>query len=235
MANLRLPGRSALTLAPPLSTTNIRARARRAPATSSPLFHADVRPPMSRVWAERADRRPNRLQGRTTPSPRQRKPGDGLAPSQILVPPPVLHSQIRFPPEYPDGFTTFTPSIATAPCPHTSVTAPPSSLLLSRPVEDCEGCPTLAGVRNLGLDDPSAGRPGLHCNFGDRRIRAGRAAAARSARPYSSRTGRLRDEILTINRRIRTWPGSQITLRGWSACVHGGIEHAKNTLFQLVA
>ena len=37
---------------------------------------------------------------------------------------------------------------------------------LSRPSEDCEGCPALAGVRNLGLDDPSAGRPVLHCNFG---------------------------------------------------------------------
>ena len=75
------------------------------------------------------------------------------------------------------------------------------TFLVSRPVEDCEGCPTLAGVRNLGLDDPSAGRPDLHCNFGDRRIRAGRAAAARSARPLSSRTGRLRDEILIINRK----------------------------------
>ena len=32
VAHLRLPGRSALTLAPPLSTTNIRARSRRAPA-----------------------------------------------------------------------------------------------------------------------------------------------------------------------------------------------------------
>ena len=39
---------------------------------------------------------------------------------------------------------------------------------MSRPVEDCDGCPALAGVRNLGLDDPSAGRPDLHCNFGDR-------------------------------------------------------------------
>ena len=37
---------------------------------------------------------------------------------------------------------------------------------MSRPVEDCEGCPALAGVRNLGLDDPSAGRPDSHCNFG---------------------------------------------------------------------
>src|SRR6185437_4162087 len=28
---------------------------------------------------------------------------------------------------------------------------------LSRPLENCEGYPVLAGVRNLGLDDPSAG------------------------------------------------------------------------------
>ena len=37
---------------------------------------------------------------------------------------------------------------------------------LSRPVEDCEGCPALAGVRNLSLDDPRSGRPDSHCNFG---------------------------------------------------------------------
>ncbi len=37
---------------------------------------------------------------------------------------------------------------------------------LSRPSEDSEGCPALAGVRNLGLDDPSPDRPVLHCNFG---------------------------------------------------------------------
>src|SRR4029077_16840954 len=30
---------------------------------------------------------------------------------------------------------------------------------LSRPVEDCDGSPALAGIRHLGLDDPSAGRP----------------------------------------------------------------------------
>ena len=41
---------------------------------------------------------------------------------------------------------------------------------MSRPVEDCEECPALAGVRNLGLDDPSADRPIKHCNFGDRSI-----------------------------------------------------------------
>ena len=32
-----------------------------------------------------------------------------------------------------------------------------------------EGCPALAGVRNLGLDDPSPDRPVLHCNFGGAR------------------------------------------------------------------
>ena len=42
--------------------------------------------------------------------------------------------------------------------------APPP--LLSRPVEDCERCSALAGVRNLGLDDPGPGRPDSHCNFG---------------------------------------------------------------------
>ena len=49
---------------------------------------------------------------------------------------------------------------------------------LSRPVEDCKGCRALAGVRNVGLDDPRAGRPDSHCNFGDRSIRACRATAA---------------------------------------------------------
>jgi hypothetical protein len=42
------------------------------------------------------------------------------------------------------------------------------SPLLSRPLEDCAECPALAGVRNLGLDDPSPGRPDSPCNFGDR-------------------------------------------------------------------
>ena len=40
---------------------------------------------------------------------------------------------------------------------------------LSRPVEDCEGCPALAWVRNVGLDDPGASCPDLPSNFGDRR------------------------------------------------------------------
>ena len=33
-----------------------------------------------------------------------------------------------------------------------SATTDTTTSLLSRPVEDCEGCPGLAGVRNLGLD-----------------------------------------------------------------------------------
>ena len=41
--------------------------------------------------------------------------------------------------------------------PHHLFLAPPP--LLSRPLQDCEGCPALAGVRNLGLDDPRAVRP----------------------------------------------------------------------------
>jgi hypothetical protein len=114
--------------------------------------------------------------------PRRREPGVRHHRSQILMPPPVLYSQIPFPTEYPDGFTTFTPSIATTPCPYTSITAP-----LSRPVKDCEGCPALAGVRNVGLDDPRARRPDSHCDFGDRRIRA--CPVARSVKSRSTWTG----------------------------------------------
>jgi hypothetical protein len=54
-------------------------------------------------------------------------------------------------------------ALQTAPIslPHPSPLASP----LSRPVEDCDGYPALAGARNLALDDPSAGRPDSHCNF----------------------------------------------------------------------
>jgi hypothetical protein len=37
---------------------------------------------------------------------------------------------------------------------------------LSRPVEDCDRCLALAGVRHLRLDDPRAIRPDLPCDFG---------------------------------------------------------------------
>ena len=49
---------------------------------------------------------------------------------------------------------------------------PPLSSSLSRPLEHCEGRPAPAGVRNLGLDDPTKGRPDSHCNFDDRSLRA---------------------------------------------------------------
>ena len=206
MANLRLPGRSALTLAPPLSTTNIRARSRRAPATAVPTHFMLTFDLLCPAWAERADRRPTHVPGcRAAPSPRRRRPGGRHHRSQILVPPPVLYSQIPFPTEYPDGFTTFTPSIATTPCPHTSVTAPPSPL--SRPLEDCEGCPVLAGVRNLGLDDPSAGRSDLHCNFGVRSSRAASSGCSAQSRVRSS--GGVPAELFvgTNGRRLRSaWP-----------------------------
>jgi hypothetical protein len=42
----------------------------------------------------------------------------------------------------------------------------PNRTFLSSPVEDCEGCPALAGIRNVGLDTPSARRPDSLCNFG---------------------------------------------------------------------
>jgi len=50
--------------------------------------------------------------------------------------------------------------------------SPISHIFLSRPVEDCERCSALAGVRNLGLDDPGPGCSDLHCNFGVRSSRA---------------------------------------------------------------
>jgi hypothetical protein len=56
---------------------------------------------------------------------------------------------------------------------------------MSRPLEVCEGCAALAGVRKLGVDDPGVGRPDSHCNSDGRRIRACRAATARSVSPSS--------------------------------------------------
>ena len=68
----RVPGRSALTLAPPLSTTNIVGLAQSAPpATSSPhAFHPDVTCDfLCPAWAERADRRPSRCTVAGAPAP----------------------------------------------------------------------------------------------------------------------------------------------------------------------
>src|SRR4029079_15908810 len=88
-----------------------------------------------------------------------------------------------FPTEYADGFTTFTPSIATTPFPHTSVSAPSP---LCRPLGDCEGCPVLAGVRNLGLDESQRGCSDVHCKFGVRSSRAASSGCSAQSRVRSS-------------------------------------------------
>ena len=97
---------------------------------------------------------------------------------------------------------TFSPSIATTPCPHTSVTAPPSPL--SRPREDCEGCPVLAGVRNLGLDESQRRCSDLHCNFGVRSSRAASSGCSAQSRVRSS--GGVPAELFvgTNGRRLRS-------------------------------
>jgi hypothetical protein len=86
---------------------------------------------LSPASAEGADRKRNRRTGSrvpgcraAAPSSRRCRPGGRHRRSHIVVPAPVLSSQIPFPTEYPDGFTTFTPSIATTPCRHTAVTVP---------------------------------------------------------------------------------------------------------------
>jgi hypothetical protein len=48
----------------------------------------------------------------------------------------------------------------------------------------------LAGVRNIGLDDPSSGCSDLHCNFGDRSIRGMSSGGKHAAQvPHAGRTG----------------------------------------------
>ena len=48
----------------------------------------------------------------------------------------------------------------------------------------------LAGVRNVGLDDPSSGCSDLHCNFGDRSIRGMSSGGKHAAQvPHAGRTG----------------------------------------------
>src|SRR6478752_8232028 len=112
-------------------------------------------------------------------------------------------------------------TITTPPPP--PITPPQQLSPLSRPLEDCAGCPALAGVRNLGLDDPSAGCPDSHCNSGDRRIRACRAAAPLSQFPQAGPPAFILNltpglsvwsisRRLTLLRHFRCTPG--ITLSG---------------------
>ena len=75
------------------------------------------------------------------------------APYDRPHPPDHHHSQVR-----PNPI----PVILTASNPHQpshshTLPLPSPKTQLSRPRENCEGYPVLAGVRNLGLDDPSAG------------------------------------------------------------------------------
>jgi hypothetical protein len=180
VANLRLPGRSALTLAPPLSTKNIRARTKPAPATSSPhafpcgrsMSYPSRGPSVQivdRAGAPWPAHRLPRRRLRSAPSPRRCKPGD----TQTPFPNPRAVSGSLLPESFPNRILLWIHHIHPIRCHHIAPThlqnRPPSSSL-SRPVEDCEECPALAGVRNLGLDDPSADRPIKHCNFGDRSI-----------------------------------------------------------------
>ena len=111
------------------------------------------------------------------PRPRASGPldrrGDPLAAMQTWRRPGTVHKssyRLRFPtPQIPSQpkLPVDSPHSPHPPPPHRAHT-PPKPSHLSRPVEDCEGSPGLVGVRNLGLDDPSPGRPDSPCNFGDR-------------------------------------------------------------------
>ena len=150
------------------------------------------------AWTERADRRRSRCAVAGAPAPTSpvagpHRPRDANlafatvleSSSRLRFSTPRFLSQPNIPMASPHSPHPLPPHRAHTP----PVTAPSllhtffHLLTLSRPVEGCEGCPALAGVRKLGLDDPSAGRPDLHCNFGDRSIQASRAATARSASP----------------------------------------------------
>ena len=79
------------------------------------------------------------------------------------------------------------PQILTSPAIPTPsrFTSPKTQQQPSRPLENCEGCSVLAGVRNLGLDDPSAGCSDLHCNFGVRSRVASSGCNAQSRVPQA--------------------------------------------------
>ena len=107
------------------------------------------------AWAERADRRPNRCAvactGRTVPAATHtwRRP----APFSN----PCAASGSLLPDSFPNRISRWLHHIHPIHRHHTVPTHLRNRPIMSRPVEDCEGCPALAGVRNLSLDDPSAG------------------------------------------------------------------------------
>ena len=120
---------------------------------------------------------------------------------------------------------------ATAPTPqdhhyYRAITATTTASSLSRPLEDCEGCPALAGVRNLGRDAPSAGCSDLHRNFGVRSSRAASSGLQRAepgpssggvpASPFvgpNSRRLRSAWHVVAIMRRRRRVHGWRLKLR----------------------
>ncbi len=97
-----------------------------------------------------------------------------------------------------------------------SAGAPEEPWLMSRPLEDCEGCPVLAGVRNLGRDESQRRCSDLHCNFGVRSSRAASSGCSAQSRVRSSGgcTGR------TVRR--AEW-------QALAECVARGGEHAPDT------
>ena len=84
---------------------------------------------------------------------------------------------------------------------------------LSRPREDCEGCPVLAGVRNSGLDESQRRCSDLHCSFGVRSSRA--ASSGCSARSRVRSSGGVPAELFvgTNGRRLRSAWKSKRALR----------------------
>ena len=90
------------------------------------------------------------------------------------------------------------------------------SLPLSRPLEDCEGCPVLAGVRNLGLDESQRRCSDLHCNFG------GRSSRAASSGCMCAEPGPLKPGCADRTIRRAEW-------QALAECVARGGEHAPDT------
>ena len=124
------------------------------------------------AWAERADRRRNRcaVAGAPVPRPRQgrasprRKPGDRQAPFSN----PRAASGSLLPDSFPNRISRWLHHIHPIHCHHTVPTHLRNRPICLVPVEDCEGCPALAGVRNVGLDSLTRRCSDQGCNFGTR-------------------------------------------------------------------
>lgn len=195
MANLRLPGRSALTVAPPLSTTNICARTKRArqrPVARLlvPTFHV-----LCPAWAERADRRPNRCAVTGAPVPTS-PPQVRTIPSAMQTwrrPHSVLKSSCRHrfstPRFLPSRIFRWLHHIHPIHRHHTAPTHLQNPSHLSRPVEGCEGYPTLAGLQSRsGRSECKSSRFSLQ--FGDGSLPRRSSSSENTAFPWRHRSGR---------------------------------------------